>query len=131
MKKNLYFRVDYLGYYNEDFEELKDYSDKEIVDFFNRLDGNFHTVKEEQFINTDIKPVGDYIVMRNEGGDLENSFIDIYKIIDVRISVDWETDGEVIKGLPDYVYIPFDWDEEIVTDKLSDHYGFLVKSWSY
>jgi hypothetical protein len=52
-------------------------------------------------------------------------------------NIDWETDGEKVK-LPDKIILPdcivIDWhlndqDDDIVTDYLSDEYGWLVNSY--
>ena len=43
----------------------------------------------------------------------------------MKISVEWETDGEK-PDVPKIVEIP----DELITDYLSDEYGWLVKSWT-
>lgn len=52
--------------------------------------------------------------------------------------INWETDGYEVDGLPEEVEIPtdieknyyeFDEDDGVITDYLSDEFGFLVKSY--
>ena len=52
--------------------------------------------------------------------------------------INWETDGYEIDGLPEEVEIPadieknyyeFDEDDGVITDYLSDEFGFLVDSY--
>ena len=47
------------------------------------------------------------------------------------VVVDWCTDGilEEELGLPSVVRIPYNIEEDKVTDYLSDRYGYLVESW--
>ena len=55
-----------------------------------------------------------------------------YPAVTVRtIGVEWDTDGmdEEELDLPSEVEIPGELDDEDVTDWLSDHYGFCLKSW--
>lgn len=46
-----------------------------------------------------------------------------------KVSVNWETDGEIV-DLPKVVEIPKDIDDEEIADYLSDKYGWLVNSYS-
>ena len=45
-------------------------------------------------------------------------------------SIEWDTDGEDIPELPTEVLVPKKWDNEEVTDWLSDTYGFCVYGWA-
>lgn len=49
------------------------------------------------------------------------------------VNIDWETDGADV-NLPTEVELPSDIaidDEDVITDYLSDEYGWLVNSWEY
>lgn len=46
-----------------------------------------------------------------------------------KISVDWDTDNKVIKGLPTEIEIPDNIENDEVADYLSDKYGWCVYSW--
>jgi hypothetical protein len=62
----------------------------------------------------------------------ETQAVDEYPSVTVRtIGVEWDTDGmdEEELDLPSEVEIPGELDDEDVTDWLSDHYGFCLKSW--
>ena len=45
-------------------------------------------------------------------------------------NIEWDTDGEDIPELPTEVLVPKDWDDDEVTDWLSDTYGFCVYGWA-
>lgn len=47
------------------------------------------------------------------------------------VVVDWCTDGipEEELGLPSVVRIPYEIEEDKITDYLSNRYGYLVESW--
>lgn len=45
-------------------------------------------------------------------------------------NIEWDTDGEYIPELPTEVLVPKDWDDDEVTDWLSDTYGFCVYGWA-
>ena len=45
-------------------------------------------------------------------------------------NIEWDTDGEYIPELPTEVLVPKDWDDDEVTNWLSDTYGFCVYGWA-
>ena len=78
--------------------------------------------------NWDMVEIGNNLALQ-EG---ETQAVDEYPSITVRtIGVEWDTDGmdEEELDLPSEVEIPGELDDEDVTDWLSDHYGFCLKSW--
>ena len=44
-------------------------------------------------------------------------------------NIEWDTDGEYIPELPTEVLVPKKWDDEEVTNWLSDTFGFCVFGW--
>ena len=62
----------------------------------------------------------------------ETQAVEDYPLNNVKvISVDWDTDGmdEEELDLPNEVEVPSDIDEDLVSDWLSDIYGYCVKGW--
>ncbi len=62
--------------------------------------------------------------MRGRVMDKENE----YPLLNIT-EISWDTDGETIDDLPTEVKIEWDWDdwdEEEISDWLSDEYGWLV-----
>ncbi len=62
--------------------------------------------------------------------DYINENVNVTESHDRLVKVDWDVDDESdLESLPEVVEVPFDMDDDDISDWLSDEYGFLVNAW--
>lgn len=62
--------------------------------------------------------------------DYINESVKVTESYDRLVKVDWCVDNESdLADLPEVVEVPFDMDDDDISDWLSDEYGFLVNAW--
>lgn len=62
--------------------------------------------------------------------DYINESVKVTESHDRLVKVDWDVDDESdLADLPEVVEVPFDMDDDDISDWLSDEYGFCVNAW--